>query len=73
MAGRRLWSRRCYCFGLDGNLQLCGEPLWVAFAYTDGNRNGNCHSNGNVDAIWDTISYSKCHWYADGITNSDPV
>jgi hypothetical protein len=47
--------------------------LRVAFTYADGNRNANCDSNSNVDAIWDTISYSKCHWNADGITNSDAV
>ena len=27
MAGRRLRSRRFYCFGFDGNLQLSGQSL----------------------------------------------
>ena len=60
MAGRRLWSRRCYCFGLDGNLQLCGEPLWVAFAYSHGNGNGDAYSyrGTEVDSFTPASSYT---------------
>ena len=41
--------------------------MWGGFAYTY----GNCDSNGNVDAIWNTNSYSKCSTLAD--TNIDAV
>ena len=36
-----------YCLGLDGNLHLPRESLWVAFANTHGdcNRNGYCIGN----------------------------
>ena len=50
---------------LDGNLQLPGESLWVAYAYThatcNGDANGNCHSDRNS------------HSHAHGDTNTDAV
>jgi hypothetical protein len=52
MAIRRLRIRRCYCLGLDGNLQLPSESLCVAFAYThsDSHSHCNCYANRNGDA-----------------------
>src|SRR6266404_2671938 len=59
MAVRRLRIRRRDCLGLDGNLQLPGESLCVALAYTD--RNGHSHSHGNRDAY----CYRGAEVYAD--------
>jgi len=52
MAIRRLRIRRCYCLGLDGNLQLPTESLCVAFAYThsDSHSHRNYYANRNGDA-----------------------
>ena len=60
MAGRRLRSRRCYCFGFDGNLQLPSESLWVAFAfaYAHGNRDAYSHGGTEVDSFTTAPSHT---------------
>ena len=47
MVIRRLRIRRCYCLGLDGNLQLPSKSLCVAFAYAHSDGNAYCNRNAN--------------------------
>ena len=43
---------------LDGNLQLPGESLWVAFAYADGNRNVNGKGHSDSETRSDAAAAS---------------
>ena len=79
MAIRRLRLRRSYCLGLDGNLQLPCESLWIAFANTYGDPYGNggyignaygnrdSYGNGNGDCIGNAYGnrYRGAEVYAD--------
>ena len=60
MAVRRLRVRRCNCLGLDGDLHLSSESLWVAFAYSHGNGNGDAYSyrGTEVDSFTPASSYT---------------
>ena len=67
MAVRRLRNRWCYCPGLDGNLHLPGESLWVGFAYTHGDCdcNTNCDTDGHGDAYGYGHTYTYAYSYAE--------
>ena len=68
MAGRRLRSRRCYCFGFDGNLQLPSESLCVAFAYAHGN--GDAYSYGGTEV--DSFTTAPSHTGASAVALRAP-
>src|SRR5438874_12238996 len=59
MAVRGLCVRRCYSLGLDGDLQLPGESLCVAFAYTHSDSNGNANGDGISNANSNGQTYSN--------------
>src|SRR6267154_318489 len=75
MAIRRLRIRRGYCLGLDGNLHLPSESLWITLANThgycnckrnsDGDGYSDCNYNGKCDGDGDGNCYCGAEIYAD--------
>jgi len=74
MAGRRLRSRRFYCFGFNGNFQLSSESLCGAFADNNANTITTtlAHTNGYADTYTDK-SYADAAAAPDAASSANAV
>ena len=70
MAVRRLRVRRCNCLGLDGDLHLPSESLWVAFAYAHGNCNCDAYSYRGTEV--DSFTTAPSHTGASAVALRAP-
>ena len=70
MAVRRLRVRRCNCLGLDGDLHLPSESLWVAFAYAHGYCNGDAYSYRGTEV--DSFTTAPSHTGASAVAFRAP-